>query len=47
MVANVPVNQGWPRNQITVSAASAASWTMGTKVPPDPKVPRTLWKSTW
>ena len=46
MVANVPVNQCCSRNQTTVSAASAASWTIGTNSPPDPNVPRTLCSST-
>ena len=46
MVANVPVNQGCSRSHATVSAASSTSWTIGTKVPPEPKVPRTLCNST-
>ena len=37
---NVPVNQGWPRIQATTSWPSSTSDTMGSKVPPEPKVPR-------
>ncbi len=45
-VANEPVNQGWSRSQAAVSAPSATSLTMGVNVPPEPNVPRTLWRTT-
>ena len=47
MVANRPVNQGCSRSHATVSAPSAASWTIGSNSPPEPNVPRTLCSTTW
>jgi hypothetical protein len=45
--ANRPPNQACPRSQATVSAPSSMSGMNGWKSPPEPKVPRQLWWTTW
>ena len=45
--ANRPPNQACCRSQATVSAPSSISRLNGSKSPPEPKVPRQLWLTTW
>lgn len=40
-------NQGCLVTHSRVSRPSSRSWRNGSKVPPEPNVPRVLWISTW
>ncbi len=42
-----PSNQGWAATHSSVACPSACSLRTGTNSPPDPKVPRQLWMTTW